>query len=66
MMSTTITRRDYKGRVWEYNDCEGSWRHGKHIVGCGLKNGRKWQIWNGPQSSNVEHKTLSDAMSSCY
>jgi hypothetical protein len=63
---TTRTRKDHEGRIWHYGDSEGLWRHGKHIIGDGEKNGSRFQIWGGPQSSRTEHKTLKDAMWACY
>ena len=60
------TRKDSHGRVWAYCDGEGSWSHGRHIIGCGGRNGSKWQVWNGPSSGRYEYKTLGEAMDACY
>jgi hypothetical protein len=59
------SKTDSHGRKWNYSDADGSWIHGKHIIGCGVKNGSKWQIWNGPDTGHYEYRTLSLAMSAC-
>jgi len=59
-------KTDSQGRTWEYSDGEGCWSHGCHIIGCGEKNGSKWQIWDGPQASRYEFRTLTEAMAACY
>jgi len=67
-MKTTINRirKARQGRTWEDSDGEGSWGHGEHCIGCGAANGSKWQIWDGPQASRYEYKTLREAMEACY
>lgn len=60
-----LTRKDSKGRVWSYCDSEGAWTHGSHVIGCGGKNGSKWQVWSGPNAGYYEHKNLSEAMATC-
>lgn len=62
-MNRTI--KDNRGRVWQYNDAEGCWSHGKHIVGCAPRNERRWQIWNGPDAGAYEFASLRAAMNSC-
>ena len=61
----TKTRKDSLGRVWNYCDGEGSWQHGKHVIGCGGKNGSKWAIWGGPCAGHCEFNTLREAMGVC-
>jgi hypothetical protein len=61
----TTTKKDTQGRTWTYSDGEGAWECGKHIIGCGRKNGSKWQVWNGPNAGHYEYKTLKDAMNAC-
>ena len=59
-------KTDNQGRTWTYCDGEGSWSNGPHNIGCGAKNGSKWQIWDGPQGSRYEYATLREAMEACY
>jgi hypothetical protein len=58
-------RKDKLGRVWTYNDSLGSWEHGEHVIGCGRRNGSKWQIWDGPFRGFYEFNTLAAAMNYC-
>lgn len=60
-----MKRKDKRGRVWEYNDAEGSWHHGEHTIGCGANNGSKFMIWDGPDRGHYEYKTLGEAMAAC-
>jgi hypothetical protein len=59
------TKKDNQGRVWIYNDGEGSWSNEKHTIGCGRDNGSKWEIWAGPNTGHYEYKTLKEAMEAC-
>ena len=60
-------RTDSQGRIWEYNDCEGTYRLGEYLIGCGVKNGRKWCFWEGKDELNpVEFRTLREAMESAH
>jgi hypothetical protein len=61
----TKTRKDSKNRVWTYHDSEGAWTFEKHIIGCGKRNGSKFQIWDGPSKGFYEYKNLSEAMNNC-
>jgi len=60
-----MKRTDSKGRVWEYCEWDGSWSHGRHTVGCGRNNERKWMVWDGPSKGYHEFATLKMAMESC-
>jgi hypothetical protein len=59
-----MKRTDANGRTWEYNDCEGTWEHGEHIIGCGGKNGRKYMFWSSDDRYPEEFTTLKAAMAS--
>jgi hypothetical protein len=61
----TKTRQDSKGRTWSYNDADGSWTSGENTIGCGRRNGSKWQIWDGPAKGYYEYQTLKAAMEAC-
>jgi hypothetical protein len=65
LRKTPLTRTDERGRVWRFNDAEGTWDHGKHLIGCGGRNGSKWSIWAGPDRGHREFKTLTEAIQSC-
>lgn len=60
---TTLTKTDKLGRQWTYCDCEGTWTHGEHVIGCAGSNGRKWNVWSVPRS--CDYRTLREAMLSC-
>lgn len=64
-MAIKRTKTDSKGRTWVYNDAEGSWNCEEHIIGCGKRNGSKWQIWDGPSKGCYEYETLKRAMENC-
>ena len=60
-------RTDADGRVWEYNDCEGTYSRkvaGKWVtIGCAARNGRRWMNWSDRDAS-WEYDTLAEAMES--
>ncbi|MGI9459764.1 MAG: hypothetical protein ACR2NF_07185 [Pirellulales bacterium] len=57
------TMKDKTGRVWTYEDAEGTWEHGSHVIGCSGSNGRKWQVWSVQRGPVYD--TLREAMLSC-
>ena len=56
---------DTMGRTWKYCDSECAWINGENIIGCGINNVSKWQIWQGLNKGYYEYKTLKEAMESC-
>jgi hypothetical protein len=60
-----MRRKDSLGRTWHYNDCEGTWEHGKHVIGCGGKNKSRFMVWTGPNRGTCEYTTLAEAMTAC-
>jgi hypothetical protein len=59
------TKTDGKGRTWSYSDADGSWTSGDNTIGCGRRNGSKWQVWDGPAKGHYEYQTLKAAMEAC-
>jgi hypothetical protein len=59
------TKTDSKGRTWSYSDADGSWTSGDNTIGCGRRNGSKWQVWDGPAKGHYEYPTLKAAMEAC-
>ncbi len=57
-----LTRKDDRGRVWVYCDCEGTWSHADHLIGCAAKNGRRFMFWSSDDKYPEEFKTLREAM----
>ena len=58
----TIT--DNRGRVWKYEDSEGTWEHAGRVIGCAAKNGRRFMFWDPDDRHPEEFDTVRDAMNS--
>ena len=60
------TRKDSQGRKWEYNDAEGCYSFGSHVIGCANNNGSKWSYWTSTDRHPEEFDTLKAAMDACF